>query len=61
MPNYRAFAVKTGSTTIVRSYNIQATDESEALERAARYVDDYDVELWEGERLIKRFDHSEKR
>jgi hypothetical protein len=35
--------------------------EAKALERAARYVDGHDVELREGDRLIKRFDHTEKR
>ena len=61
MPNYRAFVVKTDSTTIVRSHNFQAADESEALKHAAQYVDGLDVELWESERFIKRFDHTEKR
>ena len=59
MPIYRAFLMEKGSTTIVRSHNFiapDATDASDALERAVRYVDGHDVELWEGETLIKRFD-----
>jgi hypothetical protein len=55
MPTYRAFLIETGGAAIVRSHNFEAYDESDALERAARYVDGHDVELWEGDKLIKRF------
>lgn len=54
MPNYRAFLIETGGTTILRSHNFAAVDTWEALEHAERYVDSHDVELWEGETLIKR-------
>lgn len=56
MPIYRAFLIETGGTLILRSHNFTADDEAEALERAARYVDGHDVELWEGERLVRRFE-----
>jgi hypothetical protein len=39
------------------TYLIAADDDREAVKKARELLDRQDIELWDGERLVGRFDH----
>jgi hypothetical protein len=44
----------------MRSIRIDCTDDKEAMETARQFVDGRDIELWQRNRLLTRFDHKFK-
>jgi hypothetical protein len=44
----------------VRSIRIDCTDDRRAIESAKQFIDGHDIELWQGDRRIARFDHEPK-
>ena len=53
MPEYRAYIVgRDGHFTGFEP--LLCADDARAIEKAKRLVDDHDVELWSGERLVTR-------
>jgi hypothetical protein len=57
LPDYRIYmASVVGQFT--GSQVIEASSDREAIEKARRLLDREDIELWAGERLIARLDHS---
>ena len=55
MPTYRALVFGPDGH-FLRAHNFEAASNDFALMRAELLVDGHDVELWEGESLLKRFD-----
>jgi hypothetical protein len=53
---YRAFTVGRDGH-FVGSEALICADDSEAIEKARRFVDGRDIELWSGERFIARLRH----
>ena len=45
---------------IVRRFEFEAASDDEALERARGLVDNHDVELWQGNRLVALLKHTDK-
>jgi hypothetical protein len=41
----------------VYTQSIEAPNDKEVVKEARQRLDRYDVELWDGERLVGRFDH----
>lgn len=52
---YRAFVIGPDGHVIGRT-DLHCTSEQEAKERAKQLVDGHAVELWEGPRMIERFE-----
>ena len=53
MAEYRAYSVGDGGHFIGYE-SLVCADDLEAVEQAKRLVDDYDIELWSGDRFVKR-------
>jgi hypothetical protein len=43
-----------------RSFPIDCPDDKAAVESAKQFVDGHDIELWQRNRLLTRFDHKPK-
>jgi hypothetical protein len=56
MVEYRAFTVGPDGH-FVGSEALVCADDSEAIEKAKRFVDGHDIELWSGTRFIARLKH----
>ena len=56
MAEYRAFTVGRDGH-FVGSEALICADDSEAIEKAKRFLDGHDIELWSGERFIARLRH----
>jgi hypothetical protein len=59
MVEYRAYSIGLDGHFISFEAIISASDE-EAIEKAQRYVDGHDNELWCGDRLVTRINHKPK-
>jgi hypothetical protein len=60
MPEYRAYIVgRDGHFTGFEP--LLCGDDAHAIEKAKRLVDDHDVELWSGERLVTRLSATKQR
>jgi hypothetical protein len=59
MPDYRAYILggEGHRFAIVAEFPRDHADDSTALLAAKQLVDGHDVELWDGGRLVARFDH----
>jgi hypothetical protein len=44
----------------IQSMRIDCTDDKEAIESAKQFIDGHDIELWQRNRLLTRFDHKLK-
>ncbi len=60
MADYRAYSVGLDGHFISFDAIICANDE-DAIEKAKRYVDGHDIELWCGDRLVTRINHEPKK
>jgi hypothetical protein len=59
MPEYRVYII--GSDGHFHSaVPLECADDNEAMKRAERLADGQDVELWQRDRKIARFDHKPK-
>jgi hypothetical protein len=56
MAEYRAYIIGTDGH-FVRAVELLCPDDDIAKEYAQQLVDGHDVELWQGERQIVKFDH----
>jgi hypothetical protein len=56
MPDYRT-SVRGDKGAVLRSYSFNATDDEHAIEKSSG-VDGILVEIWQGERLVKRLEQS---
>jgi hypothetical protein len=54
MPEYRIYRMTKGGDISGPADIVECADEAEALQKARQYIDGYDVELWEGSRLLCR-------
>ena len=59
MPEYRAYVVGEDEHFVGFEPMI-CRDDAEAILKAGRLVDDHDIELWSGERLVVRLSHEKK-
>jgi hypothetical protein len=59
MPEYRVYIIGVDGH-FYNSVPLECTDDSEAIERAKQLVDGHDVELWQRDRKIVKFDHKPK-
>jgi hypothetical protein len=60
MPEYRAYIV--GHDGHFSGFEpLLCADDAHAIEKAKRLVDDHDVELWSGERLVTRLSATKQR
>jgi hypothetical protein len=55
MTEYRINVVG-GLGNLIRSIRIDCTDERGAIESAKQFIDGHDIELWQADRKIVRFD-----
>ena len=60
MPDYRVYIVDSDGHFYSSAVPLECADDSEAMEKAKRFVDGHDVELWQRDRKIARFDHKPK-
>ena len=56
MPDYRT-CVRGDKGAVLRSFSFSATDDDHAIEKSGT-VDGALVEVWQGERLVKRLEQS---
>jgi hypothetical protein len=56
MANYRAYLIGRDGQ-FFRAITLDSADDSDATELAKRLVNDHDVELWQGDRKIARFEN----
>ena len=59
MPEYRAFIVAPDGH-FINAFELECADDNEATERAKQLVDGHDVELWQRDRKVARFDRKPK-
>jgi hypothetical protein len=59
MTTYRAYIVGLHSRSI-GVVNMDCADDDEAIASASRLVDSHDVELWQLDRPVARFDHESR-
>jgi hypothetical protein len=55
MQHYRAYIVGSDGH-FIRSIDLSCADDNAAIESAKQLVEGYDVELWQGDRKIAKFD-----
>jgi hypothetical protein len=60
MPTYRMYRIDAAGHIPEPSKTIECDDEDHAVEQARQYVDGLAVELWEGARLIRRFESNDR-
>ena len=59
MPDYRAYMIGTDGH-FHSAVHLDCADDAEAKKKAEQLVDGHDVELWQRDRKIVRFDHKPK-
>jgi hypothetical protein len=59
VPEYRVYTVGTDGH-FFSSAEMVCADDAEAMEQAKLLVDGYDVELWQRDRKIAKFEHKPK-
>jgi hypothetical protein len=59
MPEYRVYSVGSDGH-FFNSVPLECADDAEATEHAKQLVDGHDVELWQRDRKIARFEHKPK-
>lgn len=57
--DYRAYVIGSDGR-FYRSVAIDCADDAEAVERAKRFLDGHDIELWQNDRKVATFDHKIK-
>ena len=57
MAEYRAYIIGTDAR-FMRAVELVCPDDDAAKEYAKQLVDGHDVELWQGDRRIERFQHT---
>jgi hypothetical protein len=57
MAEYRAYIIETDGR-FMRAIELVCPDDEKAIEYARQLMDGHDVELWQGDRLIDRFNHT---
>ena len=57
MAEYRAYVIGTDGR-FMRAVGLVCPDDDTAKEYAKQLVDGHDVELWQGDRRIERFQHT---
>jgi hypothetical protein len=60
MPDYRIFDIDFDGQILGRSKMIECADDEIALQEASIAIDGFDVELWQGGRLVARLPRYEK-
>jgi hypothetical protein len=59
MPEYRVYLIGSDGH-FYSAVPLECADDDEARERAEQLVDGHDVELWQRDRKIAKFDHKPK-
>jgi hypothetical protein len=59
MPEYRAYIVGSDGH-FLEAVELICDDDEAAIKQAETLVDGHDIELWQLDRRIKKFDHKEK-
>jgi hypothetical protein len=59
MAEYRAYIIGADGS-FVRAIELVCPDDDSARECARQLVDGYDVELWQGDRHVAKYDHKPK-
>lgn len=59
MPEYRAYIIGQDGH-FHTAVPLECADDAEAMEQAEQLIDGHDVELWQRDRKIARFDHMRK-
>lgn len=57
MAEYRAYIIETDGR-FMRAIELVRPDDEKAIEYARQLMDGHDVELWQGDRRIDRFNHA---
>jgi hypothetical protein len=58
MVDYRVYFYSVGlDGHFIRFDAIVCANDEEAIEKAKRYVDGHDIELWSGDRFVTRINH----
>ena len=60
MPEYRAYIIGLDGH-FYRVVPLDCADDAEAMERAKQLLDGHDIELWQRDRKIARFDQKPKK
>jgi hypothetical protein len=59
MPEYRAYIIGQDGH-FQSSINLECADDAEASEAARKLLGSHDVELWQGGRMVAKFEHTPK-
>jgi hypothetical protein len=59
MSGYRVYVIGSDGR-FVRAVNLDCADDSAAIESAKQFIDGHDIELWQRDRRIARFDSQPK-
>jgi hypothetical protein len=59
MPEYRVYIIGSDGH-FFNSVPLECADDDEATEKAKQLLDGHDVELWQRDRKIAKFDHKPK-
>jgi hypothetical protein len=59
MAEYRIDVVDADGS-FIRSIHIDCPDDKAAIETAKQFIDGHDIELWQRNRLLDRFDHKHR-
>jgi hypothetical protein len=59
MPGYRAYVIGTDGR-FFDAVPLECADDTEAREKAEQLVNGHDIELWQRDRKIARFEHKPK-
>jgi hypothetical protein len=56
LPHYRIYFLDDDGQ-LASAQDLAAADDREAVKKARQLLDRQDIELWDGERLVGRFEH----
>jgi hypothetical protein len=59
MQHYRVYVIGLDGH-FIRSIDLSCADDSAAIKSAKRLVDGHDIELWQGDRKITAFKHTDE-
>jgi hypothetical protein len=59
MPEYRAYIIGSDGH-FISAVPLECADDAEAMKQAAKLAKDHDVELWQRDRKIAKFDQKPK-
>jgi hypothetical protein len=54
MPEYRFYTLKSGNQMVAPPDVIDCASDQDAIDEAKKFLDGFDVEIWQGARIVTR-------